>query len=199
MKNQSITTEEVEAVKKEATVAVELANALTIENEEQMTRATEIMSQINGICKSLKERKEKITKPLNEALKSARELFKPIELAQSEAVGTIKKKMLTYHTKVEAERVAKQEKIEKRVDKGTMRMDTGMKKLDDIGIEQKAVKTEAGSAQFRTIKKVYIKDENLIPRKYLMLNMALISRDAKAGIEIKGVEVKSEKTIANVL
>lgn len=194
-----IATKEVEAVKKETAKALQVAEAIEITSEEKMQTATKVMSEINSIGKVIKERKEAITKPLNEALKSARDLFRPMEMTQTQAVGIIKTKMLGYHTKVEEERIAKQEKIEARVERGTMRMDTGMKKMEDIGVEQKTVKTESGSAQFRTVQKVYITDEKLVPREYLMLNMVLINRDAKAGKAIAGVEVKDEKTIANVL
>ena len=44
-------------------------------------------------------RKEEITKPMNEFLKSARALFKPLEQMCAEAESTVKDAVLTFHEK----------------------------------------------------------------------------------------------------
>lgn len=199
MKNQPIELDQKELtiVKTQATKAVTTATELVIKDADGMRQATEILSKINQVGDMIKRRKEEITKPLNQALKSARDLFKPIELNKSNAEQIIKNKMINYQN--EQDRLAREAeaKIEARVEKGTLKPETAIKKLEAVEAPEKKVEAKSGSVTFKTIQKVEITDETLIPREYLELNMVLIRRDALAGKEIPGVKIVEEKTVAN--
>jgi coenzyme F420-reducing hydrogenase alpha subunit len=91
MENQQI-----EVVKTQVAKAIETVRALPVTSLEEYTEAVEIGGKLKKVSKMVTERKEEITKPLNEALKSARALFKPMEDTLDEAESELKNKMLSF-------------------------------------------------------------------------------------------------------
>lgn len=172
------------------------ANKLVVASDEDMKKASDLLVQVVQVEKAIQERKEKITRPLMAGLSEARELFKPMETGHAEAKKTIKAKMLEY-TIAEEERIEKEKnKVIARAEKGTMREDTAIKKLEDIGEAPKAYAGESSRTSLQTVRKVRITDEALIPREYLVPDMVKI-KDAvlKEKLTVAGVEVYEEKSI----
>ena len=189
-------------VKRQVTTISNQAGDLYIDSNESLAAATDILSKIKAASKDVKNRKEEITKPLNEALKSARSLFKPLEDDLATAERTIKGKMLDYSNEVERKAAEQAAKLEKRVEKGTMRVDTAMRKMDDIETVGSSVQGENGSIQFRTVRNIKIVDPTKIPLKYLMNEKVLaaisaaVRTDVLNGTKVDGVEIVEEKQIA---
>ena len=65
-------------IKRRVSAVVKGAETLNIETKENLITATDILGKIKLIGKEIKENKERVTKPLNEALRNTRELFRPI-------------------------------------------------------------------------------------------------------------------------
>jgi hypothetical protein len=189
-------------VKRQVTTISNQAGDLYIDSNESLAAATDILSKIKAASKDVKNRKEEITKPLNEALKSARSLFKPLEDDLATAERTIKGKMLDYSNEVERKAAEQAAKLEKRVEKGTMRVDTAMRKMDDIETVGSSVQGENGSIQFRTVRNIKIVDPTKIPLKYLSNEKVLaaisaaVRTDVLNGTKVDGVEIVEEKQIA---
>lgn len=189
-------------VKRQVTTISNQAGDLFIDSNESLAAATDILSKIKAASKDVKNRKEEITKPLNDALKSARSLFKPIEDDLATAERTIKGKMLDYSNEVERKAAEQAAKLEKRVEKGTMRVDTAMRKMDDIETVGSSVQGESGSIQFRTVRNIKIVDPTKIPLKYMMNEKVLaaisaaVRTDVLNGTKVDGVEIVEEKQIA---
>ena len=189
-------------VKRQVTTISNQAGDLFIDSNESLAQATDILSKIKTASKDVKNRKEEITKPLNDALKSARSLFKPIEDDLATAERTIKGKMLDYSNEVERKAAEQAAKLEKRVEKGTMRVDTAMRKMDDIETVGSSVQGENGSIQFRTVRNIKIVDPTKIPLKYMMNEKVLaaisaaVRTDVLNGTKVDGVEIVEEKQIA---
>lgn len=189
-------------VKRQVTTISNQAGDLFIDSNESLAQATDILSKIKTASKDVKNRKEEITKPLNDALKSARSLFKPIEDDLATAERTIKGKMLDYSNEVERKAAEQAAKLEKRVEKGTMRVDTAMRKMDDIETVGSSVQGESGSIQFRTVRNIKIVDPTKIPLKYMMNEKVLaaisaaVRTDVLNGTKVDGVEIVEEKQIA---
>jgi hypothetical protein len=70
--------------------AVELIKSLRVVTQEHILAASPLLQQIKGDMKRLDERKKAITKPLNDALRSVRDLFRPAEQALEEAERHLK-------------------------------------------------------------------------------------------------------------
>lgn len=173
------------------------ANEITIENQEDYKGAITLVATLKETGSKIKNKKESITKPLNEALRNARELFKPIEDQFSSAEKIIKVKLLAYAKKVNDEARKKEEAIAARVEKGTMKIETAERKIQEVEKVENTTKGSVGKVQIKKIKKVRISNEADIPREYLTPDMVAIRRDALGGKEIPGVEVYTEEQVAS--
>jgi len=192
-----IETKELAVLKGQVSKLETRANEVTIKTQEDYEGAADIIAKLKDTGSIIKKKKESITKPLNEALKNARELFKPIENQFVEAEKTIKGKLLTYKREADERARIEEEKIASRVTKGTMRMDTAAEKIDNVERVKTTTRGKVGKVQVKKIPKLRIVDKKLIPLEYLEPDMGAIRRDAiNNKITIPGVEVYYEETIA---
>lgn len=194
-KTELVNVQEVETYKSQVTELEHKANELTITTPEENAFAIELKAKLDATGKDIKVKKETITKPLNAALKAAREMFAPVEAMFANADATVGRKLLDYKRKIDEENRKKESQIAARVEKGTMRLDTAEKKLEQLPQIQKTTHTDAGAVQFRVIKKVRIIDEAKIPDQYWVLDMVAVRRDALSGTLTSGVEVYNEETV----
>lgn len=77
--------------------------SLPVATTEQIAFASELLVDVKGRLKHLEERLAEITKPLNAALKSARDLFRPAMDAYSDAEVVLKQKIASAHEAIAAE------------------------------------------------------------------------------------------------
>jgi len=174
------------------------ANELNITSPEENLVATELKAKLKEIGKKIKDRKEEITKPLNEALRSARQLFAPLEEQFESAETIVGNKLLAYKKKVDAEIRAKEEKIARDLEAGKIKnMETAERRMDAL-VEKKIEKTTQtsyGQVQFRKVQKMRITDESLIPKKYWVIDQVLLRKDVLADIVVPGAEKFEEETV----
>jgi hypothetical protein len=186
---------EIAVIKTQISKAVSAAQSLVIETKDDLPKAVDLLSKIKAVGKLITAKKESITKPLNEAIKSARAFFSPVEDEYYNAETIVKQKMIDFNRKeqAEADKVAKA--IEKKVEAGKMTFEKASDKLDAVQ-PVKNVATAQGSVQFKTIKEVVIDDESKLPREYLMPDTMKIKKVALAGVAIPGVSVVEKKIVA---
>ncbi len=165
------------------------ANEYEITSKEDLERGDEMLSTIKNIENVITSRKEEITRPLMQALASARDLFKPLELGYADAKKVIKSKMLAYQIEDEARIEKEQASIEKKVESGRMKPETAAGKLE-------VIQGSKSKVTMRKIVKVRIIDETAIPREYLVPDMTKITEAViRQNAEIPGVEKYTEKSI----
>lgn len=181
---------EIILIRNQVSKAVQAAQSLEIKTAEQQTVAVDILAKIKQVGKLITEKKESITKPLNEALKNARALFKPIEEQYELAEKIVKDKMVEF---AKAQEV-KAEKITQRVENGTMKFETAANKI--VELTQTQITGNQGTVQYRTVKKLEIYNAMELPRKYLLPNETLIKADLMAGLEVPGAKLVEEKIVA---
>jgi len=186
---------EIVVLKGQVTKLNNTANEIAITTPEENGSAMELKSKLKDIGKQIKERKEAITKPLNDALKSTRALFAPLETAYENAENIVGRKLLDYKRKVDEEARKKEEAIAARVEKGTLKVETAERKMDEVQRTDKTVHTDHGKVQFRVIKKMRIIDETLIPKKYWVIDEVSLRKDVVAGIVVPGAELYEEETV----
>lgn len=177
---------------------LEAAKALTIKSNEDMSKGADVLHTLKGIEVSLTTRKEEITRPLMASLASARDLFKPFEVAVIEAKKIIKQKMLDFQV-AEDERIEKEKtRIATAVDKGKMKGTTAIAKLENLGDVQTSASGSTGSVQTRSITKVRVVDEAALPREYLVPDLAKITAAVlQQGINVPGTEKFVEKVMVS--
>ncbi|MGL4258013.1 MAG: hypothetical protein ACRCSL_16890 [Microbacterium sp.] len=86
----------------EATVVRNELRDLPVHTHEEISFASELLVDIKGRHKKLEDRLHEITKPLNAALKSTRDLFRPAMTAYEEAEQILKAKIGAAHAAIAA-------------------------------------------------------------------------------------------------
>lgn len=193
----TMTTKEITTYQKPTAEIVERARSLEIKGPEEMREATELLSTFNKYLDSVIAYKEKKTKPLNEALKVIRAETKPIESELESLIATIRGNMGAYQTEQKRLEAETASKIADRVSRGTLRVETGIKKLEGLEKAEDAINTEVGTVKFRTDRVLVILDAALIPMEYYDLNEAKLLKDLKAGKAVPGATTEERQTPVN--
>ncbi len=193
--NQMPEIKEIVVLKGQVSKLENQANELSITTPEENVLAIELKAKLKDIGKQIKERKEEITKPLNEALKSARSLFAPLEEKYDFAENLVGRKLLDYKRKVDEEARIKEEKIAKQFEAGRLKPETAERKIEEIHRTEKTVHTDHGKVQFRKIAKMRVTDEALVPDKYWVIDQVLLRKDVLAGVVVPGAERYEEEVV----
>lgn len=189
------TEQEIKQLQQLTNEQVRQVDNLKIKNTKDLEVAKEQLKKLAQVKKEIDSKKTAITKPMNNALKAIRELFKPLETELSTADHNLRSKMYDYNEAVKREMEKKSQEVARQIAKEqeagkdtTNILEKAEKKMASVIAKQEAIPT-------RKVKKVIITNENLVPRQYLEMNMVAIRRDALAGIEIAGVQVIEEEVI----
>ena len=175
------------------------AISLTIKDDAMMKEAVVLLSTLNRWNDKITEEKEKVTRPLNEALKAERLRWKPVETVYQDAITRLRTNMTEYQTRLTAEHKAQEEAIAKRIapGKGNLKLDTAIAKLDKLPTVEKEHATDAGLVQFRETATLKVTDIGLIPALYFELDKAQLLKDLKAGKVVPGAEIEIIQTPVN--
>lgn len=189
-------------IKRRITTVSKQVEGYTINSAEDLTVATDTLSIIKTISKDMEAHRKSRVNPLNEEVKAINAEYKPLATDLGKAEDYIKGELLKYQEEVDRKAAEEAAKLEARVEKGTMRVDTAMRKMDDIETVGTSVKGARGSVQFRTTRDVEITDPSAVPLRYLMDEKvvaaikAAVRKDALSGVEIPGVNVIEKKGVA---
>ncbi len=191
----------VPALTKEISPLVANAEKFTIVNEKTMGQAAEFLSTLNLKLDAIEEEREKVTKPLNQALKAENGRWKPLKTTLENAISIVRRKMSVYQT--EATRIADAEKakIAGRVGtgKGKLKAETAINKMQEIDTPANEVAAESGKVQFRTVKKFEVVDFKKLPDNYKVVDEPAIRSAMRNGIvEIPGIRFFEEQEAANI-
>ncbi len=150
------------------------------------------MSKLNQYNDNILAEKEKITKPLLQALKHERTRWKPLETMYEVAISQIRAKMTSYQTELVNTVRETKEAIASRIapGKGHYSLETAVSKIEGISTPEKEVATTSGLVQFREKKQLKITDVSLIPNEYWQINEEMILEDLKKDIIISGAEIE---------
>lgn len=187
------------ALQTEVSPLIESAVSLSVDTDEAMTAATELLSRLNTMNDRATTEKERITRPLLDALAVERGRWKPIETTLAEGIQALRSKLTAYRT--EQKRIAdeKADKIAARMGagKGKLKPETAIAQIDALPTAIAPVQTDTGSVKFRTTQQFEITNLTLVPREYLLLNEVMVRAAMKAGTPIKGIRYYTEETVIN--
>lgn len=172
------------------------AEELNISSSNDMLMASELLAQVKMVKNNVISRKEEITRPLMDGLSSVRELFQPLEIGYTSAQKTIEAKMKTYSTEEDLRIEREKEKITGRLEKGTIKAETAITKLNSIGDSPESFTSSSGKTFIKQVPKLRVVDVSVIPREYLIPDLAKLTEAVlKQNIKVPGVEVYKEKSI----
>lgn len=174
--------------------------SFAITDEATMSQAVSLLSLANKELDRLTTDREKLTKPMNEALKQIRSRYKPAESRLEGAISVLRKLMTLYQTGKTDQALRKAEKIAGRVGagKGSLKPETAMDKIAEIDTPAIQVKTEAGMVSFRAVTTYEVENIKDVPYEYLEVDMTKV-RNAfmKQNIRIKGINYSTEQQPIN--
>lgn len=188
--------------KRKITTVQKQVDGFKITDNDSMVVATDTLSIIKDISKGIEKQRKARVQPLNDEVKSINAEYKPLSKDLDAAEAYIKGEMLSYSNEVDRKAAEAAAKLESRVERGTMRTDTAMRKMDDIETMGSSVEGNKGSINFRMVRVVKIVDVTKIPAKYLNDEKVLdaiksaVRTDVMNGTLVDGVEVVEEKQIA---
>lgn len=178
-----------DVVVKQAVTVGEAILSLTIKDVKSMAAATEFLSQINKKADAIKAEKEKVTKPLNQALKAEQARWKPAEDIIKRAVSHLRSQMSSYQT--EQDRISNEEKnkVMDRVGtgRGSLKLETAARKINEITGPETKVASESGSVSFKDDYEITVVDKHLIPVEFLEVDISGIKKAIKNGDVVHGV------------
>ncbi len=178
---------------KPTTQAIELADiapTLHITTPGEAAKATEFLSRANKTLDALKAEEEKITAPLNEALRAARAPLAEPKKRLKETIALLRERLSNYQTLATKQALEETQKIAKRMANKTLRPETAIKKLDEIDSPLAKVETQTGSLTFRPKQVLKIVDFSKVPRAYLMVNEELALSALKANMDVPGCTIE---------
>lgn len=195
----------VAVIEKDASPALVTAKNLQITSAKQMKDAAELLTRLNKYSDAMKTEKEKVTKPLNASLKVIREWFKPRESEMEEAIDIVRKKMSTYQLEADAKAKEQEKKLADRVERGTMKAETAVKKFDDIERPEERIDLGGASIEFRTQRKLKITNIQLVvhwllnsgKQELIYVDEAELLRILKSGTKVPGAEIEEVKNVVN--
>lgn len=152
-------------------------------SKEDLEQASALRSKLKSELTKITTEKDKVARPLLDAIAAERARFAPFIKKYEGAIDTISKMMTVYQT----EQMKLQEKVTAKVESGYIKPETAIKKLADIEVGERV-----GYTTFRKNRVLKIVDEKLIPRGYLVINEKKLLEDLKQGIEVPGAVIDIE-------
>jgi hypothetical protein len=190
MTQNILSKQELTLVKQKTSNITATVDSLKITSQKQLDVSVQLLSKITDTQKIVKDKKESMTKPLNESLRNIREFFSPLEIQLVNANQEVKRKMLEYRNKIA-------EKVQERKDEIVQKVETGHIDFDKASKQIEKADNKVSSIPTRTVKQVIIVDQNKIPDKYWEINRVLLRKDALAGIDIPGIKVEEKNIIVS--
>lgn len=123
--------EKTEKTKKEIT-KFESKVVAEVRDEKSLTLATEQIKTAKKLQELVKKEKDKFSQPAKQIIEAAKEKFDPLLALLKNIEGTLKGKCAAFMLHEQSKQDAIREKIQARVEKGTMKVETAIEKLESL-------------------------------------------------------------------
>ncbi|MDD5068057.1 MAG: hypothetical protein PHN89_00450 [Candidatus Pacebacteria bacterium] len=181
----------------------EMVDSIKVENDDQLKDISDQIKQVKIVADFIREKKDAYVAPAKDIIAKARETYDPYIEECEAAEVVLKNKAKVYMLDRDNNRRQEELKIAQRVERGTMKPETAVKKFEQMSPAEKTVKSEGGSTL--TLKKrsvAVIEKPELIPDEYWIIDEKRVKREAldraKRGIDqIPGVIIKEEAEMAS--
>jgi len=199
IKKTNMEDKQIALIQTELSPIVTKAKAIVVKDQKTMEVASQMLSELNKKADMIEEEKQKVLKPLNQARTAELNRWKPVLGILDTATDYLRGTISSWQT-AEVKRVREEEQaIANRVGegKGKLKVETAVKKIEEIDTPDHQVSTEAGLVKFREDKVLKITDEKKIPREYLMIDEKKLLEALKGGVIVAGAELDIRMTPVN--
>jgi len=174
----------------QATNIINKAKSLTVHTNEEATTATEVLSRANKALDLLETREHARTERLKAELAFIREPYLEPKKALKGIIADLRQKLGDYQTTSLQQAAKEAEAIATRVEEGTLKPVTAIRKLDAIDVAPAKIAVQSGSLSFRPKQTLKIVDVDKIPRMYMVPNEEMILGFLTNGKTIPGAEIE---------
>ena len=177
------------------TIKTKTTNMSKAVEEVDVTDEPKVKDLLDNIKKAkrwVKQEKDKYVEPAKEITKRAKEQYDPIIDLIEGIEKSLKTKVNDHRLKLEEAKRKEEERIAKRVEKGTMKEETAEKKMEDI----KPVGKTYGGVTQRSYTRARVTDKSKVPLEYLEPDLTAIKRALQAGVEVPGAELYVHEGVA---
>lgn len=203
MKKEAATTEL--AVAREKVKGMQaMIDASPVTNDEELGGVADKIKNVKMLLKFIEEKKEKFTEPAKAIIAEAKETYDPLIKECRNAEIVLKDRAGKYMLAKEKKQEKDQKKIADRVERGTMKTETAVKKLEAMPEVPNTVRTNQGSALRMAKRKVAkITDPSLIPDEFWVIDEVRVRREAlereKNNLpQIPGVVISEEANLSSI-
>ena len=162
--------------------------SVVVNNQESYDAAIVVGKKLSALKKKIEEDEKSITKPINDSLKIIRDKYRPYKDSVERLIDDVKSKMKAWYEEEAKKKAIAEERIAKRVEKGTMKETTAVNKLANMET------AEAGGAM-TSVLKVRVTDWRLVPEQFLELKETEVKKAIRAGEVVPGVDGYYEKSV----
>lgn len=173
------------------------AESITTLTVETLPEAVELLSSLNRIKDEITAEKEKVTRPLLDALAEERAKWKPKEIRLESVIVRIRAALTVYQTELVAKQRAEQEAIAKKLENNKIKPETAIKRMQKVEEVQNTVESNTGKITFKTVTTFTVADWSKVPTGFLLLNETLVREKLKLGIKVPGLDYKDEQVPVN--
>ncbi len=191
-------------LKGEVTTLEEQIADLVVNDEVSLAQASDLIKATKDICKKIEEEKKRFTAPAKEIISAAKAKYDPLIIALERIEDAIKAHAKSYMLEREAQRKEAEAKIAARVEKGTLKAETAMKKIDALPTDQLKAQTADSALRIQKRRDVEVMALNLLTpievynlamQGYLVWDMVKVRKEALEGDKIVGVKVIEKDVI----
>jgi len=162
-----------------------------------MPEAVELLSSLNRIKDDITAQKEKVTRPLLDALAEERAKWKPKELKLETVITKIRTALTQYQTELVAKQRAEQEAIAKKLENNEIKPETAIKRMQKVENVQNTVESNTGKITFKTVTTFTVTDWKSVPDEFLLLNETKVREMLKNGKLVPGLQYNDEQVPIN--
>jgi len=187
--------QEIEEIKQGGNTLILKAKNHLVINQETADEANLILTSLNNGLKKIEEKRKSFTAPLNQSLKEINNTFKAITEPIEECKQELSSRLMSWRFQEQARIRAEQEKAEKEEERRRKIQEAhaakGHKVNEEITPVAKPVPFAINdTTKTRTVWTHEITDESLIPRTYLIVNSAAITKAVREGVrDIPGIKI----------
>ena len=184
---------EIAVVEKQAMPIVTKVEALRIQDSKSLEVSVEYLSKMNKFKDMVKQEKERITKPLQEAIAVERGRWKPVEDAITGAIEGLRSKMGAYQMEIGKEAERKMNEAAEQVANGEVEIGS------EVGLTEVSARVEAksGTVTFMDVECFEVEDVGKLPVSFIVANEVAIRAAMKTGTKLAGVRYWMEKRPVN--
>ena len=188
-------TQEIQIIEQDGRGFIELAQNHVVQDQDSAEIANSILVKITAGLKEIEKKRKSFTTPLNQSLKEINATFKDITEPISVAKQTLSQRLMSWRAAEQKRIQEEQEKARKEEERRRNIQEAhaakGHKISEDITPVEKPMPFSVNDKTKTRSQWTYdILDETLIPREYLIVDRASITKAVRAGIrDIQGVKI----------